>query len=102
MSQCCNMCWSSFFGHNDRLFDCQLLLEGIGWQVAQFGVQPHAVVEAHDVVGDVCHGLGVVGVARCQTRSVLRLRKKRSITALSQQLPLRLMLPTKPWRASSA
>ncbi len=62
MSQCCNMCWSSFFGHNDRLFDCQLLLEGIGWQVAQFGVQPHAVVKAHDVVGDVHHGLGVVGV----------------------------------------
>ena len=54
--------WSSFFGHRDRLFDCRLLLEGIGWQVAQFGVQPHAVVEAHDVVGDVCHGLGVVGV----------------------------------------
>ena len=39
-----------------------MLLEGIGWQVAQFGVQPHAVVEAHDVVGDVCHGLGVVRV----------------------------------------
>ena len=56
------MCWSSFFGHNDRLFDCRLLLKGIGWQVAQFGVQPHAVVEANDVVGDVCHGLGVVGV----------------------------------------
>lgn len=56
------VCWSSFFGHRDRLFDCRLLLKGIGRQVAQFGVQPHAVVEAHDIVGDVCHGLGVVGV----------------------------------------
>lgn len=58
----CYVCWSSFFGHRDRLFDCRLLLKGIGRQVAQFGVQPHAVVEAHDIVGDVCHGLGVVGV----------------------------------------
>ncbi len=56
------MCWSSFFGHRDRLFGCRLLLESIGWQVAQFGVQPHAVVEANDVVGDVGHGLSVVGV----------------------------------------
>lgn len=37
------LCWSSFLGHRDRLFDCRLLLEGIGWQVAQFGVQSHAV-----------------------------------------------------------
>ena len=44
-----DLCWSSFFGHADRLFDCRLLLEGIGWQVAQFGVQPHAVVEGHIV-----------------------------------------------------
>lgn len=26
------LCWSSFFGHDDRLFDCRMLLEGIGWQ----------------------------------------------------------------------
>ena len=38
------------------------MLESIGWQVAQFGVQPHAVVEVDDVVGDVAHCLGVVGV----------------------------------------
>ena len=38
------------------------MLEGIGRQVAQFGVQPHAVVEADDVVGDVACGLGVVGI----------------------------------------
>ena len=56
------LCWSSFFGHIDRLFDCRSLLEGIGWPVAQFGVQAHAVVEAHDVVGDISHGLGVVGI----------------------------------------
>src|SRR5450830_153349 len=56
------LCWSSFFGHSDRLFDCRLLLESIGWQVAQFGMQSHAVVEANDVVGDVSHGLAVVGV----------------------------------------
>lgn len=31
--------------------------------------------------------------SRCQTRLVLRLRKKRSITAFSQRLPLLLMLP---------
>ena len=24
------LCWSSFFGHRDRLFDCRLLLEDIG------------------------------------------------------------------------
>jgi hypothetical protein len=30
----CFVCWSSFLGHRDRLFDCQLLLEGIGWQIA--------------------------------------------------------------------
>ena len=41
-----------------------VLLEGIGWQVAQSEMQPHAVVEAHDAVGDVHHGhgLGVIGV----------------------------------------
>jgi hypothetical protein len=36
------------------------LLEGIGWQVAQFGVQAHAVVEGHDVISDIRDGLGVV------------------------------------------
>ena len=53
--------WSSFFGHRERLIDCRLLLEGIGWRVAQFGVQLYAVVEGHEVVGDVAHGLGVIG-----------------------------------------
>mgnify|MGYP000270886271 CR=1 FL=1 len=42
--------WSSFFVQTDRLFDCRLLLEGIGWQVAQFGVQPLAVVEVDEVI----------------------------------------------------
>ena len=37
------------------------MLEGIGRQVAQFGVQRHAVVEVDDVVSDVARGLGVVG-----------------------------------------
>ena len=57
-----DVCSSSFFGHNDRLFDCQLLLEGIGWHVTQFGMQPYVVVEDHDVVTDVCRCLGVVAV----------------------------------------
>lgn len=56
------MCWPSFFGHNDWLFDCRLLLEGNGSQVAQFGVLPHALVEAHDVVSSVGHSLGLVCV----------------------------------------
>ena len=38
------------------------MLEGIGWQVTQCGVQTHVVVEADDVVSDVAGGLGVVGV----------------------------------------
>ena len=54
--------WSSYFAHPDRLCDCRLMLEGIGWQVAQFGVQTHVVVETDDVVGDVVRGLSVVGV----------------------------------------
>ena len=54
--------WSSNFGHTGRLFDCRLMLEGIGWQVAQFGVQAHVVVEVDDVVGDVAGGLDMVGV----------------------------------------
>jgi hypothetical protein len=65
-------------------------------------MQLHTVVEASDVVSDVGRGVGTVGVVGLQTRSVLRLRKNGSTTALSQQLPLRLMLPTKPWRANSA
>ena len=40
--------------------------------------------------------------SRCQTHPVLRIRRKRCITTLSQQFPLRLMLRTNPWRASSA
>ena len=34
----------------------------MGWQVAQFGVQPLAVVEADDEVRNVVHGFGMVGV----------------------------------------
>jgi hypothetical protein len=54
--------WSSFFAHSDRSFDCRFLLKGIGWQVAQLGMQTHAVVEADDVVSDVIGGLAVIGV----------------------------------------
>uniref|UniRef100_UPI0022B822B0 Bug family tripartite tricarboxylate transporter substrate binding protein n=1 Tax=Rhodoferax ferrireducens TaxID=192843 RepID=UPI0022B822B0 len=43
-----SLSWSSFFVQTDRLFDCRFLLESIGWQVAQCGVQPLAVVEADD------------------------------------------------------
>ena len=58
----CNLSWSSYFAHADRLLDCRFMLEGIGWQVAQFGVQPRAVVEADDVVGDIAGGLGMVRI----------------------------------------
>lgn len=51
-----------FFAQIDRLFDCRFLLEGIGWQVAQFGVQPLAVVKTDDAVCNVVRGLGVAGV----------------------------------------
>lgn len=78
------MCWSSFFGHNGRLFDCRLLLEGIGWQVAHFGVQPDAVVKAHDVVGNVGQGLGVVCVVALP--DPLRLEARED--AFHQHLPL--------------
>ena len=55
------LCGSSFSDTAIGCLNCRLLLEGIGWQVAQFGVQPHAVVEAHDVVGDVRRRFCVVG-----------------------------------------
>ena len=38
------------------------MLEGVEWQVAQFRVQLHAVVEADGVVSDVRYRLGMVGV----------------------------------------
>ena len=38
------------------MFDCRLLLEG-----TMSGVQTHAAIEAHDVVGDVNHRLSAVG-----------------------------------------
>ena len=59
--------WSSYFGQIDRLIDCRFLLDGIGRQVAPCGVQPHAVLEADDVVGNVAHGLAMVGVIALPT-----------------------------------
>ncbi len=56
-------------------------------------MQTDVVVEADDIVGDVPAGFVVMGVLLL---SLFRLRKKRSITALSQPLPLRLMLACKP------
>lgn len=56
------MSWSSYFAHADRLCDCRLMLEGIGRQVAQCGVLPHAVVETDDVVRDIVRGFGMVGL----------------------------------------
>jgi len=82
--------------------DCVLLLVVAWGSVAQRRMQSHRVVEACDVVGNVSLRFGVIGVSRCQTRSIFRFRKNRSMTALSQQLPLRLMLHTRPWRESSA
>ena len=38
------------------------MLEGVEWQVAQFRVQLHAVVEAVGVISDVRCRLGMVGV----------------------------------------
>ena len=78
-----------------------LRLVVVGWLVSQRGVQPDVVVEAHDVVRDVRLGLGGFTKSRSQTRSSFKLGKNFSITALSQQLPLQLMLHIKPWRCSN-
>ena len=44
------------------MFCCHVPLISGGRQIAQFRVQPHVVVEADDVLGDVARGLGMVGV----------------------------------------
>ena len=59
-------------------------------------MQTDVVVEPDDVIGNVTTRLGVVGVVVLPDPPLFRLRKKRSMTALSQQLPLRLMLPVRP------
>ena len=37
-------------------------IEGIGWQIAQFGTQTYAGVKADDVVRDVARGLRMIGM----------------------------------------
>ena len=65
-------------------------------------MQSDGVVEADDVVSDIVDGLGVVGMAALPDAFHLQVQKNRSITALSQQLALRLMLAIKPCCASRA
>lgn len=96
-------CPGQFFSH--KPIGCLLPIfsrKHWGWQVTQFGVQPLAVVEDVDVVRNVVHGLSLIGVIFCQSRSIFKFRKKRSITALSQQLLFRLMLATKTCFLKSA
>jgi hypothetical protein len=56
------------------LFNYQLMLEGDEWQVAQFGVQLHAIVEADDVIRDAGCRLGMVGVFALPNPRVMRSR----------------------------
>ena len=50
------------------------MLEGVEWQVAQFRVQLHAVVEADGVVSDVRCRLGMVSVVALPNPRVMRSR----------------------------
>jgi hypothetical protein len=53
-------------------------------------MQPHAVLEADDVLADVTPYLTVVGILALLDMFHLQVRKKRSMTELSQQLQLML------------
>ena len=46
-------------------------------------MQSRAVVKANDVVRNVVHGFGMVGVILLPTRFIFKFRKKRSMTALT-------------------
>src|SRR5690606_17330674 len=53
--------WSTNFGHSDRLL-CLASLVVVGRAVAKRRMQARAVVEADDVIADIFHGLGMVGI----------------------------------------
>jgi len=58
-------------------------------------MQSRAVVEAHNVVSDISHGFCVVGIVLLPEPLHLQVHKETLQTALSQQLPLQLILPTR-------
>ena len=58
---------------------------------------PLAVVEPFDVVEHVMLRVGARGPRRVVRQLDLQRREELSATALSQQLPRRLMLQTIPW-----
>ena len=60
------------------------------------------VIERHDVVEQVGLSLGACTVARAVYPLILKLLKKRSVGALSRQLPLRLIEQTMPYAFSRA
>ena len=59
-----------------KLFYRGLLLEVIGWLVAQFGVQTHFDVEADNVFCFVAGGVGVVSFVALSVPSIFKFRKK--------------------------
>jgi hypothetical protein len=62
------------------------------------GGMPSAMVVEVQISGDVAAGLFMAGVDLPLIHSCFRLRNTRSTTALSQQLPRRLMLCTMLYR----
>lgn len=67
-------------------------LELIGTDAAEMTVAARWVVELLDIVRDVGYRKLPVSIDSFLMRSVFRLPKKNSATALSQQFPRRLML----------
>ena len=53
---------SSYFGYIQRLIDCRFLLESIGGASCPARSAAAQVVVAEDIVANVAHGLGIVGV----------------------------------------
>ena len=63
---------------------------------------PLPVVKHLEVLEDGGPGVGPVAQSVVYTSSIFSVEKKLSTTALSQQLPRRLMLPTRPCASKSA
>lgn len=64
-------------------------------------MQPLTVVKYRDVLDDVCSGLLAGLIVAPVEAPDFKEPKKLSTTALSQQSPLWLMLPSIPWSLSS-
>lgn len=63
-------------------------------------MQAVAVVKANDVIGNVVGRFRVVGIVPFQTRSIFRLKKKRSMTALTLLCQEPFAAPAKSARMS--